>query len=419
MQSTPILVLLAETGETPISYRQKWLASKFVLKIKSIINHPVMEKLINLYPYCKNKINYWQKRELPILIETLEGMISIENHLYTNSNFPCFIHELDAQIDRLSIFNINGQKKDTTPEIFMANIYSKFEDYIQIYTDGSMDPISNSAGIGIFVPQKNISFASRLPNNTQICTAEIVAINKALLMALEHDWKKVIILSDSKSALQKISKSSFSTQTDHCSIITKRGLIEANRNGFNINLGWIPGHSNIKGNHVADQLAKVGNGLQIPLELKLNKENFLPMFKKQIWNNWIKEWTTCIKKKNNFYHKVVETIFRVPWFSQFEFKNRRHVTTFIRMKSGHCLTQYHLFRIGIEDDPFCECGQIGTLTHVLFECPINKHPTFDLYQELIKTHLITPISICTLLNSLNAERMGIVMKFLDIFAIKL
>ena len=46
-------------------------------------------------------------------------------------------------------------------------------------------------------------------------------------------------------------------------------------------------------------------------------------------------------------------------------------TLYARLRSGHSKELKHYqYMIEIADDPFCECGEVDTICHVLFECPI-------------------------------------------------
>lgn len=419
MRSTPTTVLLAETGEYPITLRWKWLASKYLLKIKANGLHPVYVKLINLKPYCDLRQDYWKNRDNPILVTLLEETETLSDTIHTYPVYPCYEIDLNYQLSHIKIHNINECKQDSNTQEIQNKINSKFENYIHIYTDGSFEASTGKSGIGVYSPNKKFSFASRLPNHTQICTAEIIAINKALCFILENNWNKAVILSDSKSALQKITAINFDVHRDYASLATKRGIIDALNNNIDIQLGWIPGHMGIKGNQVADQLANLGRNMNIPMNVNLDKGNFLPKFKYNIKEEWKTLWKELIKKKGSQYANITTELPNTIWFNRFEYKNRRHLTTIIRMKSGHCLTPYHLFKINRMDNPFCECGQVGTLNHIMLECPINISNIFNLYQELAKNKIPTPISIFSLLNNINSQSLKLINKFLDIYKIKL
>ncbi|XP_072401656.1 uncharacterized protein [Diabrotica undecimpunctata] len=242
-------------------------------------------------------------------------------------------------------------------------------------------------GIWCFSPDINYSFSSKLPKHTQICTAEVTAINHAVQIIREQNITDAIIFSDSNSALQKIKKTGFFKDTEHKSYLTKRGIILARNNNIKILLAWISGHTGITGNYKADQLANIGRSLNIPMNIKLKFSNFTPYLKRGIWSNWAAEWYEGYGTSNSFYANINKRIHTLPWFNKFAYISRRHLTTIIRMRTAHCSSPLHLFRIGVKDDPYCECGQVGGLNHILLECRLNQNPHFDLYAELAKIKL--------------------------------
>lgn len=68
----------------------------------------------------------------------------------------------------------------------------EFENYIHIDTDRSCNPLLGKSGKGVHSLDKNFSFSSGLPDLTQLYTAEVVAINKALRTALENKLNRSI-----------------------------------------------------------------------------------------------------------------------------------------------------------------------------------------------------------------------------------
>ena len=89
------------------------------------------------------------------------------------------------------------------------------------------------------------------------------------------------------------------------------------------------------------------------------------------------------------------------------------------MRTGHCLTKEHLYKIKLKDNPLCECGRIENMDHIFFECPINAIPNLDLYREFIKLKILTPISIHSVLSNLKEDSIRLIMIFLNINQIKL
>ncbi|XP_072395123.1 uncharacterized protein [Diabrotica undecimpunctata] len=405
MRSTPIHALLGKSGQIPLKYRWEWLNSKFLLKNLMLINSPIISALNQLQISIQSNHNYWNKKSIPLLV-------SIMNKFQHTPNL--FSSELEYQLTSIPIRNVQSNKGDEHAIIQFQRISLDNPPHTIIFTDGSVDS-KGSAGFGVFCPDFEYSYSSKLPTQTQVCTANA---HHAIQFVLEKDIKRALILSDSKSGIQKIGKTSYSMETEHTSIMTKRGIIEANQQNISIILAWIPGHSDIKGNCVAEKLANIGRSLKMPAKVKLHYSNNLFYIKKLIWTRWAQEWNSN-RSKGSFYSKIVNKWNKSPWFNQFPYKDRRHITAVIRMRTGHFSTPVHLFRIGIQDNPYCECGQIGSLNHVILECPINVSPNFDLYKELVKTKLQTPIEICSLLSNLNSQRLKLLITFLNLAKINL
>ncbi|KAJ8910949.1 hypothetical protein NQ315_014955 [Exocentrus adspersus] len=101
-----------------------------------------------------------------------------------------------------------------------------------------------------------------------------------------------IVISDSKSALQKITRNKVSKELDHISMLTKRLIIEAKQNNINIKLVWIPGHMNIIGNELADKNGNDGKSCTT-----VTKDAYCECGQDEDLNHILFE---CINKINNF-----------------------------------------------------------------------------------------------------------------------
>lgn len=170
-------------------------------------------------------------------------------------------------------------------------------------------------------------------------------------------------------------KNLLNSKTDYWTLRTKRLILEANRNGFDIRLGWIPGHADIPGNMQADTLANIGRILNVAKIMKIDVVEIGTSIRSNLKQQFKQKWTNLGLLKNYNYNKIQIS---------FPFLDRRHVSTIMRMRTGHCLTGEHLHRIKIKESPLCECGEIDSLNHIFFECPINELKDLNLYKEFIK-----------------------------------
>ena len=133
---------------------------------------------------------------------------------------------------------------------------------IAAFTDGPCQGNPGPCGSGaVLYPGDNdgISLKRPVAQRGSILLAELVAILMVLehcIAALKDGLTEINILSDSLTAvgiLTLIWKSS--TYIDTISDI-KENIGTLMRYGMRTTLSWIPGHANIAGNEIADQLAK-------------------------------------------------------------------------------------------------------------------------------------------------------------------
>lgn len=411
MKSTPIYALISESGETTLDNRRKWLAGKYILKTLADDHSPLIPILHKLLVQRSNPSNkYWKCKEPSYLMEAIRNTNTFMDRLYTFNVHPKFEIELYNQ---LTPIRTHIEKKNFINSAeFMNHYRERYKDYKFFYTDGSVDPINMTAGFGVHCQEINFNYASRLHNGFQICSAEMIAIHKAIEIVLNKELRKAIIFTDSQSAIQKLLNTS-NNRIDHISGNTRRLLVEAGLNGCDIRIIWCPSHAGIEGNETADKLALIGRKLNIAQNLKIPHQELQHVLKKKLQIEHSINSKDLIKNKQSFYLKVHPTATRKPWFLKMGYMSRRHITTIIRLKTGHCHTPTHLFRIGIKEDPFCQCGEVGTLTHYLFECTLHDNPNINLYSWLSAIHVPTPISIVSLLQNLTEPIINCIITYLE------
>ncbi|XP_074041168.1 uncharacterized protein [Leptinotarsa decemlineata] len=416
MKSTPTNALLAETGETSLEFRRKWLATKFVL-IRVDHTAPIIDLLESLSDICKNKQGYWKNREIPYLVSALEYIYPVRNQIYFNEIIPAFSFEYDIYIHNIQQIHPNIQKNDPLCRIKFNNFSENYAEYNLVFTDASK--MQNRVGIGVAIPQRDISFTARVHEHLTICDAELIAIHKGITMCLEKNISKNIIITDSLSAINRIKSHHISAKSDYISMTIKQMIYLSSINNVVFKLAWVPGHSKIDGNEKADSLAKLGTTLNIPLNIKPDKYSLMPFFQSNIKEEFYRSWKQDIQQKGKMYHLIHEEYPKDTWYLKYPYMDRRHITSIIRMKTGHCTNKEHLYRLKIVDNPNCECGMRDTLNHIFFECPINKTDNKDLYKELILKGIATPFSITTVLRQLNIPILKALIKFIDQNKIKL
>ena len=144
------------------------------------------------------------------------------------------------------------KKSSTSPLEYQGKfnqIRSRYPSHKFLYTDGSKDGTLT----GFAVTSSKTNYCNeRIPDNSSIYTAELMALLTAVRMARDSDTNKFVICSDSKSALQAINNKQVGTQLVQDILLALARMAEEKE----IIFCWIPSHVDIKGNETADFHAK-------------------------------------------------------------------------------------------------------------------------------------------------------------------
>jgi len=134
-----------------------------------------------------------------------------------------------------------------------------------------------------------------------------------------------------------------------------------------INLIWVPGHRNIEGNCIADELARQGTTADIlrdkdtvgmPMATcKLHLRQRLCTLSNNRWNSV----STCHNSRltwPNYKTKRTKTLLQC---------SRVDITTLLNALTGHCLIGTHAIRLGLSNHDFCR-----SIEHLLCFCPAHN-----------------------------------------------
>jgi len=123
---------------------------------------------------------------------------------------------------------------------------------IQWYTDGSLT--DERSGLGFVGPR--LKYRESLGRNTSIFQAEFCAIGRCAEYNLQRNYhgKDIAILFDSQAAIKALSKAKITSKlvNEVRTALDKLGAVNK------LTIRWVPGHNNIPGNELADNLARKG-----------------------------------------------------------------------------------------------------------------------------------------------------------------
>ena len=247
---------------------------------------------------------------------------------------------------------------------------------IRVYTDGSAYKSTSSAGYG---------FRAKYPDgSTQIdcgacgmhCSnyeAELMAIQyavRALHQQFELGEKEkhnIVIFSDSSSALEALQHLPYKSKLLSSTAIDIHNLISAH--SIQITLQWIPGHTDIHGNDIADRLAKEG-AAKPQNSSPCNMNTARQLLKSQYNDIWLKRWENGTTGRRYFAERN-----RPQPKDDLNGLCRRSQSLIFQFRTGHAPVNYHLNRIKPGHEPMCRhCHYpYETVDHILFDCPQLQH----------------------------------------------
>ncbi|CAG2219025.1 unnamed protein product [Mytilus edulis] len=250
----------------------------------------------------------------------------------------------------------NSLSKKENPHIIKTKaleyIDNAYKNHLKIYTDGSKDPASGKTGYAFLIPSKLIASYKRTSDNLSVYTTEMTAIYQSLkwVFSNQQPGQKVVILTDSYSAIQSINNNA-SSRPDILEPIQILACRLKQKN-IEVTIEWIPAHVGILGNEQVDKLAKLAlSNDKIDLNLSLSANEFIAittaLYKKKWqarWDNtcsiWSRSINTAVNKKPNFYQG-----------------NRFHAKTITRLRLGTTLLPGQLGQYIRNVSPICNtCG---------------------------------------------------------------
>ncbi len=163
---------------------------------------------------------------------------------------------------------------------------------------------------------------------------------------------------------------------------------------------WIPGHEGIRGNDVADQLAKQGSSSHQAFDYDLIPVSYVKkaIYNKtmQIWNDrWINAQTGEITR---FYFPTVYDRQKAKKYFTTSFELTQFLTN--HGKFNQYLTRFHL-----KNNIFCDfCHhKIENADHILFDCELHIEKREELIQRIGENGYNWPCNHQTLVNNKNFQ----------------
>lgn len=227
-----------------------------------------------------------------------------------------------------------------------------YKNHIIVSTDGSKT--DNGTGCGVFVDNEN-QLSVALNRDTSIFHAELTAIMLALQHFLNKEKSRILICTDSYSAL----KDKFTRDPILMNIFNL--IFNLKSKETTVSFMWIPGHTEIEGNEKADGLAKQAAQTAADSDLLLHINDHKMKIKNLIMDIWQNEFNN-----NDLFLKHIVSTVKAKSCTRLD----RHDDVIItRLRIGHSRLTHGHHLVG-RRRPQCEsCSNVLDVKHILVDCP--------------------------------------------------
>lgn len=274
MKTTPVAALQIEAQEPPLNLRRRYLAEKYILKLKTQNRTDILNKIASL-SILDLTDKYWRKKISPGLAQGFCSTSTYDQRIYvtTQSNLDYFslLHK------ETIIFPPYKNHRAHDAKLFLS-IMEQVKNSTVIFTDGSKS--AHGCGSAFYIYNSNVNRGFQLDRDTSIFTAEAVAILEALKYANSIQLKRITIMTDSRSVMQAIEKRDDVFRMEPVIKDISKMLIGMRDDGAYIEIYWVKGHSDIAPNEEVDRLAKKSSTEGIPYKPTLTMKELTSKIKK-------------------------------------------------------------------------------------------------------------------------------------------
>ncbi|KAI5721034.1 hypothetical protein M8J77_015139 [Diaphorina citri] len=242
LNSTPIDNILVECRENPMSKRTPQLVDRFVLKV--ISSQTALAAKLNTLTVTHMTSKYCKTKPTPPIVNSYCNISHQYGRELITYEKP-IIYNYDYDIGKVSLqsetFNEYRKHPDSLQDAALSSeIQEKCPNAICIYTDASKK--NEKVGAAWFCPTYKSKACFKLHPATSTYTAEVIGIWEALKYSASLKNNEILILTDSKSACQKLSKNCLNTTPTHLELEILSSYKHLQNTCKTVKLAWIKGH---------------------------------------------------------------------------------------------------------------------------------------------------------------------------------
>jgi len=240
---------------------------------------------------------------------------------------------------------------------------------ITFYTDGSKMNNEYPTGASVYSPEINLNITHRLPIETSIFSAEAWAIFLAINTIIDLKCGKAVIFTDSKSVIEAIA-SPLTQNKNYLIHYIRKFWLSCINFGSELYIFWVPSHKGIRGNEIADSLAKKAVFQGHKPNFKIPSLDLYAEVKESISKLFITYLNESSQSKGMLHASLYQSSnAKLPWYHDKPL-NRKEIVLINRIRSNHYNLNYSLHRKNLVPSAACQCGDPRQdINHIIFYCP--------------------------------------------------
>ena len=274
--------------------------------------------------------------------------------------------------------DISPMPKEQAAQIHNSNLHTGADEFT-IYTDASSMPGEDSTGVGVGLvvlnydrgtPSVVYKSMTNLGDSQLVYNGELEGTTQAVEYAskVAKPGQSYYIYSDNQAGLYRL-KIPSDNPGQACQIRAIQAAELAKSRGASISINWVPGHTKVYGNELADSLAKQAT----TLAPDTNETSFAVLGCKAKEVS-IREWESVLDQYERTPNQNTTTYRKqFPWQLRSKIHlppgtRRELASSFFQLKLGHGFIRSYLYRLGHTDSDLCRCGRRETTAHLLLSC---------------------------------------------------
>ena len=220
----------------------------------------------------------------------------------------------------------------------------------------------------------------------------------------------MVIYSDSKSSVQLLLSIHPSCYRELV-ILTHLRIMHLLASSFSLHIQWVPSHTGIQGNEIADRAAKFALNQNPITSIPMPESTLKRHLTRSAYSTWASARMNLIQSTH--LGRVRDNPNPHPWARS---ASRALDTALTRLRIGHTGLNHHLHRIGILLIPNCSwCGEDETITHAIIHC-IRHHSARSELKERLR-NISVPFELRNLLGggTFAADTNSSILRYFKIF----